>query len=68
MAEAFSLDRTENPHPRMLAGALAARRAARLDKRGSDANRYWHGYLQAMCDATGEDSEDIIAWMDRHEV
>lgn len=63
----FSLDLAENPHPRMLAGALAARRVAQRSRRPSDEHRYWNGYRQAMCDATGETPEAIDAWLDRHE-
>lgn len=53
---AFVLERVENPHPVMLAGARAAREL------GGD---YWRGYLQAMADATGESHEALIAWMER---
>lgn len=52
--ETFVLERVENPHPRMLRGALV-RRAE------------WRGYLAAMCDATGETPEAIEAWLDRME-
>ena len=62
-ADEFVLDLAENPHPRMLAGAVGARRAAA--EQGGGAARYWSGYLAAMCDATGESPEDIEAWMDR---
>lgn len=50
----FVLDRVENPHPKMLAAAIARREA-------------WRSYLAAMCDATGETPEAIEAWMDRME-
>lgn len=49
----FSLDRTENPHPRMLQEALQAR-------------AYWRGYLAAMAAATGESEDAIEEWMDRN--
>ena len=62
---AFVLDRAENPHPRMLAGALRAREAAAREGSGS-AVIYWHGYLDAMADATGETTDAIEAWMDRN--
>ncbi len=52
----FSLERTENPHPKMLLGAIEARQAG---------GPYWEGYLRAMADATGEDDGDLIAWMER---
>ncbi len=58
-AEEFVLDRTENPHPRMLAGALK-RRAAALEAPAwpslATAERCaeWRGFLAAMVDATGE--------------
>lgn len=52
----FVLERTENPHPRMLAGAKLAQ------SKGGD---YWHGYLNAMADATGEPAADLVAWVDR---
>lgn len=65
----FVLDRAENPHPRMLAGARLARDAARKAWGGSPTEigtrRYWDGYLAAMADATGCDPADLEAWMDR---
>lgn len=69
----FVLDRTENPHPRMLAGALACRDLYRQAQAGDplDTGRLmvtlarWRGYLAAMSDATGETPEAIEAWMDR---
>ena len=60
----FVLDRTENPHPKMLAGALDARNRAITG--GRTAHFYWRGYLAAMADATGETAEDIERWMDRN--
>jgi hypothetical protein len=71
--EVFSLDRTENPHPRMLVEALRRRRAAQRTRgwpgiASASVRAEWHGYLSAMCDATGESPEAIEAWMDRHEV
>lgn len=59
----FVLDRTENPHPKMLAGAREARSASHASP---FAFGFWQGYLAAMCDATGESSEAIAAWMDRN--
>ena len=61
----FVLDKTENPHPKMLAGAIHARRTARA-LGGDRTLHYWAGYLQAMCDATGETPEALNAWIDRH--
>lgn len=52
----FVLERVENPHPKMLAGALEARAAG---------GPYWDGYLRAMADATGEPEDALIAWMER---
>lgn len=60
----FVLDRTENPHPRMLGEALLAR-SIKFDS--SEALAYWHGYLAAMCGATGCPPDEIEAWMDHHE-
>jgi hypothetical protein len=50
----FVLDLTDNPHPKMLSGALTAR-------------AYWRGYLQAMVDATGCEAKELEDWMDRHQ-
>ncbi len=61
----FVLDKTENPHPVMLAGAIEARRTARA-LGGERALHYWAGYIKAMCDATGETPEAINRWIDRH--
>ena len=63
--ETFVLDRTENPHPRMLAAAVKAKAATLADPSSSAAFAYWQGYRDAMCDATGETPEAIEAWMDR---
>jgi hypothetical protein len=70
--EPFVLDRVENPHPRMLAGALEARAAALATRgwpgEGSAHTRgVWLGYLRAMADATGCDPDELEAWMDRHD-
>lgn len=54
--EPFVLERVENPHPKMLAGALEAR---------AGGGPFWDGYLRAMADATGEAEEALIAWMER---
>lgn len=64
MTDDFMLDRAENPHPRLLAGALRARDAATREGSGG-ATIYWHGYLDAMADATGESTDALNAWMDR---
>lgn len=65
----FVLDLAANPHPKMLAGALEARRNAdpcpALPEEVAARRGYWRGYLSAMCDATGETPEAIEAWMDR---
>lgn len=63
-AEVFVLDRAENPHPRMLAEALLAR-ATRFDS--TEALAYWHGYLAAMCGATGCPPDEIEAWLIHNE-
>lgn len=68
--EPFVLDRVENPHPRMLAGALRARRVARElghDPNGLGFVAFWDGYLSAMEDATGCPAQELVAWLDRHE-
>lgn len=53
----FVLERVENPHPKMLAGALVAQELG---------GEYWQGYMQAMADATGEPPEALLAWMERN--
>lgn len=73
----FSLDLVENPHPRMLAGAIAAQRAAgeaaaRIFFGSDDADdraavAYWDGYLAAMVDATGCERGEMLAWVARGE-
>lgn len=71
MSDDFVLDKADNPHPRMLAGARRARsRASDLAHAGSDTDAahvagFWDGYLAAMADATGCDPADLEAWMDR---
>lgn len=55
-AHVFSLERTENPHPVMLAGAIKA---------SEQGGAYWAGYLAAMADATGETTDALLDWMDR---
>ena len=62
--EEFVLDLPSNPHPRMLAGALAARRHARSAPKMA---AFWAGYLCAMADATGCEPEELEAWLDHHE-
>lgn len=66
-SEPFILDLASNPHPRMLAGALDARRRARGAGTWDKDRAYWLGYLAAMADATGCTEDDLEAWMDRHE-
>ncbi len=61
----FSLDMTENPHPRMLAEAMEARRKARAIG-GKEATYYWVGFIDCMAAATGETAEALNAWIDRH--
>lgn len=65
------LDAVENPHPRMLAGALAARKvAAQHPACVAEFCPYvarWAGYLAAMVDATGCHPGELVAWLDRHE-
>lgn len=65
MSEPFSLDKTENPHPAMLKRALKLRARTRVTHSPSDGH-IWHGYLLAMCDATGESPLAIQEWMDRN--
>lgn len=61
----FVLDLDSNPHPVMLAGALAARRRARV---GEDVDQaFWNGYLRAMADATGCSVSDLKSWLNAHE-
>lgn len=64
----FVLDLVENPHPRMLAEALAVRAAAETAKGSTGRRRraFWNGYLAAMAAATGRTPADLKAWMDRH--
>lgn len=64
--QGFALDAAGNPHPRMLAGAIEARRLAKV-LAGTERAYYWAGYLQAMADATGEPLDALNAWIDRHE-
>lgn len=46
----FVLDKTENPHPRMLEEAIEARRRARAIG-GAEAIYYWAGCIAMMCRA-----------------
>lgn len=48
----------------MLGEALLARR---IQHDSTEAWAYWHGYLAAMCGATGCAPDEIEAWMDHHE-
>ncbi|MES1975700.1 MAG: hypothetical protein V4472_24855 [Pseudomonadota bacterium] len=67
----FVLDLESNPHPKMLAGAIAARAAMKRQKLGTTEAHYrsgvWWGYVQAMADATGCDREEIVRWVRHHE-
>lgn len=63
----FSLDLTTNPHPVMRERALGLRRLARMAPREPLVYLRWQGYLEAMCDATGEKPQDINAWLDRYD-
>lgn len=68
----FVLDLAENPHPKMLAGAIRAR--ADAEACGGACETFgdgyvrgtWAGYLAAMSDATGETPGAVIEWMDRN--
>ena len=62
----FVLDQVDNPHPKMLAGAIEARRRAKAIG-GKEATYYLVGYITAMADATGQPVEAINAWIDRHD-
>ncbi len=64
--EHFVLDLASNPHPRMLAGGIAARRHGG-GRHTPYFKGFWDGYLAAMADATGCDPDDLNAWLDRHE-
>lgn len=61
----FVLDAESNPHPKMLAGAVSARRRAVTGETWAEA--YWQGYLAAMADATGCTDDELEAWMDSHQ-
>ena len=73
----FTLDRVENPHPRMRQRALELRTRARITtehiRHASPASLsqmlavlvQWHAYREAMCDATGCTPTEIDAWLDR---
>lgn len=63
--DVFVLDRVENPHPRMLAEGIEARRRARAIG-GKEATYYWAGFIACMAAATGETPEALNAWIDRH--
>lgn len=66
VTDQFVLDRVENPHPRMREHALQLRRAARAAN-DPVLGAMWLGYLEAMCDATGETSDAMNAWLDQHD-
>lgn len=63
--EEFVLELVENPHPKMLSGALSTRAVADSCFATPADRAYWEGYLQAMVDATGESREALVAWMER---
>lgn len=69
-AEPFVLDLAENPHKDLLDLAQRARRIALMMPIGSPMflpmYLYWQGILDAMCAATGERPEMIVAWLDFH--
>lgn len=67
MAEPFILDLESNPHDKMLDGAIRARRLAHLAPSEPQVYRYWQGYLDAMCDATGLNPEEVEAWVAHHD-
>ncbi len=64
----FVLDLESNPHPKMLARALALRAAAQdpdLDDDGlAMAWSVWSGYVLAMCDATGVARPAMEKWLE----
>lgn len=64
--EPFILDLESNPHPKMLEAAIRYRRLAHATPGEPVIYRYWQGYLEAMCDATGLPPEQIDAWVARH--
>lgn len=51
----------------MLEAAVRYRRLAHLSPGEPVIYRYWQGYLDAMCDATGLPSEEIDAWVAAHD-
>lgn len=65
-AAEFVLDAVDNPHPKMLAGALSARGNRERWPNDQLVAAYWEGYLTAMADATGCAPEELQAWMDSH--
>jgi hypothetical protein len=66
MSDPFVLELAENPHPAMMLRALAIRASARAAPDHVTA-MFWSGYLDAMCDATGETPDAINQWLDDHE-
>lgn len=67
-ATPFTLDRAENPHPKMRARARMLRQQARDGDPASTeftaAFMLWRGYLLAMCDATGAGEAAMLIWLD----
>jgi hypothetical protein len=64
----FVLDRDENPHPRLLALALAARRRSCVLGSGNlAAQSYYLGILHACVEATGCEESEIVGWLDAHD-
>jgi hypothetical protein len=61
--EPFVLDLPSNPHKRLLREALYYR-SIQFDS--PTAMALWHGYLLAMCGATGLPIGDLTAWLDHH--
>lgn len=70
VVEPFVLDLAANPHQDLLDLAQRARRIALMMPTGGPMFlamfMYWQGVLDAMCAATGERPEQIVAWMDFH--
>lgn len=64
----FVLDLASNPHKKLLALALDARRTARVAGLGNlAASAYYLGVLHACAAATGAPDDEIRAWLDFHD-
>lgn len=66
-AAPFVLDRAENPHPRLLALAVKARRSARRFPNDMAHQSYYLGVLHACVEATGCADHEVVGWLDHHE-